>query len=286
AAIFFFFCLTPFILKAEDQHEYTLAVTDITGLEELQREFHKFQDVLSQRTGLKFKLFPVTSRTTAVEAMTSKKLDFVLTGPAEYVVMRKKTNGNAVVGFARPDYFSSIIVLESSGIRSAEDLKGKKIALGDFGSTSYHLAPMQLLKDYGLDPNHDVKAVHVSKNIAWDALKKGNVDAVGLNYDRFLLLRDSDKQMTADKFRVVARGPDLPNDVIMAGAHVSSDVLQKVKKAFAENGVEFGQAILAGARNAKYKEIHFLTNISDKDYNYVRSMYTTIGYPEFAEFLG
>jgi phosphonate transport system substrate-binding protein len=30
----------------------------------------------------------------------------------------------------------------------------------------------------------------------------------------------------------------------------------------------------------------FLANVKDSDYNYVRSMYKTIGYPEFSNFVG
>ncbi len=81
-----------------------------------------------------------------------RKVDFVLTGPAEYVVMRKRTDAQPIVGFSRPDYFSAIIVLADSGIDSVMDLKGKTIALGDIGSTSNHLAPAQVLADYGLNP--------------------------------------------------------------------------------------------------------------------------------------
>ena len=32
--------------------------------------------------------------------------------------------------------------------------------------------------------------------------------------------------------------------------------------------------------------MRFRTNVQDSDYDYVRSMYATIGYPEYAEFVG
>ena len=38
------------------------------------------------------------------------------------------------------------------GITKVKDLKGKKVAIGPVGSTSKHLAPMQIIKDNGLDP--------------------------------------------------------------------------------------------------------------------------------------
>ncbi|HHD74807.1 MAG TPA: phosphonate ABC transporter substrate-binding protein, partial [Nitratifractor sp.] len=34
------------------------------------------------------------------------------------------------------------------------------------------------------------------------------------------------------------------------------------------------------------KGMKFIANVKDSDYNYVRSMYKTIGYPEFSSFVG
>ncbi len=69
-----------------------LAVTDISGMKGLQREFGPFKAALEEVTGLKVDFFGVNSRTAAVEAMRAKQVDFVLTGPAEYVVFRSRTD--------------------------------------------------------------------------------------------------------------------------------------------------------------------------------------------------
>ena len=65
------------------EKEVRLAVTDIEGLEMLQREFGAFKDLLSQYSGSKINFFQVPNRTAAVEAVKSKKVDMILTGPAE-----------------------------------------------------------------------------------------------------------------------------------------------------------------------------------------------------------
>ncbi len=57
------------------------AVTDIAGLEDLQREYGAFRDTLAQATGYNIEFTAVSSRTAAVEAMRAKQVDFVLTGP-------------------------------------------------------------------------------------------------------------------------------------------------------------------------------------------------------------
>lgn len=274
---------TPAVAWAEEVH---MAVTDLEGLEELQREFGKFRDVLSARTGLDFKFFAVTSRTAVVEAIKAKRVDFVVTGPAEYVVIRNLTNAYAVVGFSRPDYFAGIITLSDSGINRPSDLRGMRVAFGDVGSTSNHLAPMQVLKDYGIDPMQDIQALHVSKPVAWESLKRGDVAAIGMNYGNFLGFRAKEKQLEPGAFKVIARGPDLPNDMLMAAAHVDKRIVERTRAAFEEHAQELISAILVGEDNQKYKGMKFLPKIQDADYNYVRSMYETIGYPRFAAFVG
>ncbi|MFY8044416.1 MAG: PhnD/SsuA/transferrin family substrate-binding protein, partial [Rhodoferax sp.] len=209
-----------------------LAVTDIVGLENLQREYAGFQKILSEKSGLKVELFPVPNRTAAVEALNAKKIDLVLTGPAEYVVFKKRTDAKLVVGFSRPEYYGSVVTLVGSGVDGVEDLKGKKVALGDVGSTSRHLSPVQVLADLGLKPGVDVQILHVNRNVGVEAMKRGDVAAIGINRTDLPGLAKRHPDVV---FKVVARGRDLPNDVLLAGTHVPDAVVGQMKKAFTEN---------------------------------------------------
>jgi phosphonate transport system substrate-binding protein len=265
--------------------ELRFAVTDIVGLEELQTEYGAFQRVLSEVSGVELRFFPVSNRTAAVESLKAQKIDLVLTGPAEYVIFRSRTNAYPVAGFSRPDYFSGLIAMTDRGIDSVKELKGKKVAFGDVGSTSKHLAPMQLLKDAGVDPLKYIQAQHVSTNIGWEALKRGDVAAFGMTYSNYLSLRDKDKQEPG-AFRVIARGPDLPHDPLVAAAHVDKKVIDKLKAAFQSHSRELIAAILNGKDTQKYKGMKFITRIDDRDYDVVRSMYLTIGHKQFATFVG
>jgi ABC transporter, phosphonate, periplasmic substrate-binding protein len=99
-----------------------LAITDLEGLEQIQREFGGFRDRLSKNTGIPIEFYAVPNRTAAVEAMNAKKVDLVLSGPAEYVVFRKRTGAVPVLGFSRPDYFATIVVLADNGLGRVADL--------------------------------------------------------------------------------------------------------------------------------------------------------------------
>jgi phosphonate transport system substrate-binding protein len=263
-----------------------LAVTDVEGLENLQREFGAFRDVLSKNSGIDVDFLPVPNRTAAVEAMRSKKVDFVLTGPAEYVVFRTRTNAVPIIGFSRPDYFTDIIVLADSKVQSVSDLKGKKVALGSVGSTSKHLAPMQVLRDYGLDPLSDIQVVHTSIKLGWEALKRGDVAAMGTTNDKFLKMREKDNDLEPGAFRVIARSRDLPNDVLLVHPDIDQKIVENIRQSFLDHSEELVKAILKGEDNQKYSGMKFLPDVQDSDYNYVRAMYQTVGYPQLAQFVG
>ena len=200
---------------------WKLAVTDVEGMERLQLEWGPFKEALEAATGETFEFFPVNSRTAAAEALRGETVDFVVSGPAEYVVINKLTDATPIVGLGRPDYHCAIIVRADSGINTMEDLKGKKVAFGDIGSTSNMLCPMQVLADYGLDPVNDVEKIHTSRNIAHEALKAGDVDAMGSNANSWMNVRNKETDLPYGYFKMLARSGDLPNDMIMVGAHVA-----------------------------------------------------------------
>lgn len=261
----------------------SLAITDVPGLEELQRDFGPFREAFQRLSGMELRFFPVNSRTAAVEALNARRVDFVLTGPSEYVVFRQRTNAVPVVTFQRPDYFSNIVVLARSEFQAPADLRGRRVAFGDAGSTSRHLGPMQVLADHGLDPRRDIQAMHVSRNVAIEGLRRGDIAAIGVNH--------TDVQQFRQRFpdlplRVIARGRDLPDDVMVAGAHVPAETIEAVRRVFVANSAEMWRALTATENNQKYLGGVFLPTPRDADYNYVRAMYRTIGQPQFADFVG
>ncbi|MEM9277125.1 MAG: PhnD/SsuA/transferrin family substrate-binding protein [Pseudomonadota bacterium] len=263
--------------------DVVMAVTDVEGLEQLQQEFGAVETALEKSTGLEVELFPVASRTAAVEAMNSSQVNFVLTGPAEYVVMKELTDAQIVVAWQRPDYFGQIVTLADGPIKTAADLKGKTVSFGSVGSTSQQLGPAQALADLGLDYGADYDAQIIKRNVAIEALIRGDIAGIGMNFGH---LRKARKAYPDVAFKVVARGPDLPNDILVSSATVDGKVLEKVRDAFVEDGAAIMKAVLKGDDNQKYAGGFFLDKVNDADYDYVRSMYKTIGVESFGAFVG
>ncbi|MEL6913037.1 MAG: PhnD/SsuA/transferrin family substrate-binding protein [Pseudomonadota bacterium] len=270
---------------AAQAETFSIAVTDVEGMERLQLEWGPFKDALEAATGDTFEFFAVNSRTAAAEALRGETVDFVVSGPAEYVVINKLTNATPIVGLGRPDYHCAIVVRADSGINTVMDLKGKTVAFGDIGSTSNMLCPMQVLADYGLDPVNDIEKTHTSRNIAHEALKNGDVDAIGSNAGSWLRVRNSETDLPYGFFKMLARSGDLPNDMIMVGAHVPEADALRVQQAIIDNKDSIIAGITAHEENDKYVGMD-LVEIEDSAYDYVRAMYTNAGFPQFDNFIG
>jgi phosphonate transport system substrate-binding protein len=250
----------------------------------LQREFGPFKAAFEKLSGMKVQFFAVSGRTAAVEAMAADQVDFVLTGPAEYVVFKARMNAIPVVGWQRPDYFSQIAVLADGPIKTVEDFKGRTISFGEIGSTSQHLGPAQALADAGLKYNIDYKPIFVKRNVAVEAMKRGDVVGIGLNLTHLRNIRASDPKTG---FTVVVRGRDLPNDVLVASPKVKPETIERVRRTFVENGAELMQAVVTETDdNRKFAGGVFLPQVKDSDYDYVRSIYQTVGIDEFTKFIG
>lgn len=265
------------------QDTIRFAVTDIDGLEALQREMGPFKDAFEAASGLKVEFFPVSGRTVAVEAMAADQVDFVLTGPAEYVVFKARLDVQPVVSWVRPDYYSNVVVLDDSPVKEPADLKGQKISFGEIGSTSQHLGPVDLLTQAGLSYSVDYEPVFLNRNVAVEALIKGEIGGIGLNRTH---IDSITKKFPDQKFRVVVNGTQLPDDILIASAKVSPEVVETVRRTFTDHGEEMLAAITSTEENAKYIGGKFNPTVTDADYDVVRKMFENIGITEFTQFVG
>jgi phosphonate transport system substrate-binding protein len=270
-------------LPAFAQERIRFAVTDIDGMESLQREFGPFKETFEKVSGLKVDFFAVSGRTAAVEAMNAGQVDFVLTGPAEYVVFNARLKAQPVVVWERPNYRASIVVPEESPIKSLADLKGKKISFGEIGSTSQHLAPATILANGGLAYGRDYEAVFLKLNVAAEALIRNDIAAIGMNQTHLERVR---KAFPDRKFRTLGDGAELPNDLIVVSSRVKPEVVEKFRNAFRDHGPALLASVTATKENAKFIGGGFKATVSDRDYDPVRKMFENVGVREFTKFIG
>ncbi|MFB2975734.1 PhnD/SsuA/transferrin family substrate-binding protein [Microseira sp. BLCC-F43] len=254
-------------------------VTDALGMEELQRDYGGLQAALKEILQTEIELVPVESYTAAASALQSDQLDFVLTGPSEYVVMRARTNAVPVLGITRPNYRTVICVSANSKIKSVTQLKGKKIAMWKVGSTSGYLGPTKLLIDAGLNPQSDVKILILgSKGLP--SLQKGEVDAWGgsaVKYEQFL----QEQSLSESSLPVIAKGPLLPKDLFVASSQLEPETLERINSLLIKNQEKILQS-LSTVESGKYKGSNIVP-VNDSEYDMIREVYKAIGQGNFVQ---
>ena len=260
-----------------------VAVTDLVGMEELQRNFGSFQEEMAEILDMEVELFPVSDRTAAVTALESDRVDLVLTGPAEYVIIRERTDAAPVTGITRPGYYSVITTHVDSPFESVEDLEGATVAMSDVGSTSGHLGPSVILQDAGLNPQEDVE-VEMLGDGDLVAFANEETDAWGgnaLDFEVFL----EEQELPETDFQIIGEGEPLPNDLFVANPNLSEEFIGEVRAGMVENEETILEAILQGEENEKYVGAE-LVEAEDEDYEYMREAYRAIGVDDFSEFVG
>ena len=254
-------------------------VTDALGIEELQRDYGALQAALKEIIQTEIELVPVESYTAAASGLQSDRLDFVLTGPSEYVVMRARTNAVPVIGITRPNYRTVICVSANSQIKSVSQLKDKKIAMWKIGSTSGDLGPTKLLIDAGLNPQSDVKILMLgSKGLP--ALQKGEVDAWGgsyVKYEQFI----QEQGLSEKSLPAIAKGPLLPKDLFVASSQLNPELVKQINSRLIANQGKIIQS-LSSVEEGKYKG-STLVPVNDSEYDMIRQVYQAIGQGNFVQ---
>lgn len=250
-----------------------LADTGIEGLEELNRSFGPFAREMENLMGMEMEFFPVSDRTAAVTALQFKQVDLVLTGPSEYLAMRKRFDVKPVVGVARPRYHTVFVVKADSPVRTLQDLRGKSIALKDPGSTTGHIMPVVMLKRAGLDPDGDV-TLRMLDGTRIEALVNGDVDALGSgvrDYDRLV------ERFGEGRYRIIAESPPMPPDLIVARPGLPADVVAELTDKIMGNSGDLIRLLLSGTNSERYEVGAAFRTVADADFDVVREGYDLLG---------
>ncbi|MDJ0715054.1 MAG: PhnD/SsuA/transferrin family substrate-binding protein [Prochloraceae cyanobacterium] len=255
------------------------AVTDVSGLEDLQRDYGRFKDALEEVLQTDIEFYPVDNFTAAAPALLQNQVDLVLGGPSEYVILNSRAKAVPVIGLSRPGYRAAITVRGDSNIKSLSQFQGKTIAMRSQGSTAGHLGPTKIFLDAGLKPNSDYKTIMLGDR-GMEALKKGEVDACGLStfyYENFLLSEGVSEQ----KYPLIATGPFLPSDVFVVNSQFNRDFARLMKEQMIEHQQKLKQALISSSQFLFHKfNKSKLISVKDTDYDMIREVYRALGKEE------
>jgi len=193
------------------------------------------KDYLEKTLGKKVELIVTTDYSSMIEAMRNSRLELAYFGPLSYVLCKSKCDVEpfaALMKGGSTTYQSVVIGNVAAGVKSVEDIKGKRMAYGDPASTSSHLIPKSILAEKGLMAkdqyeehfagNHDA----VAKNV-----EAGNAQAGGLSKPIFESLLER-KVIDASKVKVLAESKPYPQYPWTMRNDLDETLKAKIKAAF------------------------------------------------------
>lgn len=174
----------------------------------------KFFDEELEKIGYKLEYVPFAAAGPAVnEALAGKQIDIAIYADFPGVVLKSKGVNIDLVGITENKFHSMIVVKNDSSIKSAAELKGKKI--GFTKGTYMHKNLLEILAANGLSAD-DVELVNVTSD-AESALVSGNVDAIVQTQTDSLIIANTKK--TGTILESTKNYPNLSAQVIFVGVH-------------------------------------------------------------------
>lgn len=172
---------------ADREQSFTVGVRAFNGV---QSSYQKWTPTLkyleSRQSKYSFNLMPVFGFDQMRTLVENKEIDFVITQPAEAVILSEKYNTEIILTLLNQDagkplaYFSSVVFTraDNKGINSFKDIKGKTFAAIDPEGLGAYWMGLREIRDAGLRENKDFNVVFVgTQDRIVDYVMEGRADA-------------------------------------------------------------------------------------------------------------
>ncbi|WP_181782804.1 phosphate/phosphite/phosphonate ABC transporter substrate-binding protein [Pseudonocardia pini] len=177
--------------------------------------FQPVADLIAKGAGRPVEVTKTSDYLAIVEAMRSGLLDVAVFSPFPTPLAEEVANVTPLVVAKGTPYNSVFVCRTDRGIESIEDIRGKKVAFVDPGSTSGNYIPKLLLKRAGIDPETDVQGTYAGGHDSAElAVKQGSVDCAA---DAGMIYRQMTSKGIIDPNvqRIVAESEPLPVSIVI-----------------------------------------------------------------------
>jgi NitT/TauT family transport system substrate-binding protein len=189
---------------------------------------------LWKKRGMDIRLIYFTSGATMAQAMISGELDIA---DSDVPAMLNAVSAGALDGKLISVYINRFpfAFVVRNDVKTPEDLKGKQIAISRFGSSS-DVTTRMLLRQYGIDPDKDVRIIQATGTTRVPAMMSGQIHGT--------LLGTYDVPVVTDSgcCRVMVDMLELPIDYARFGQVVPTQLLRTKR----ETLLKFAEGLIEG----------------------------------------
>lgn len=241
---------------------------------EIIRKNQPLLEYLKQATGFaEVKIVVPKTYTAAVEEMARGNLDMVYFGGLTYVLAKRDVDITPIVRGkvgGTTDNFSYIITRKDSGIKTLEDIKGRRFAFGDVASTSGHLIPHQALRKIHLNPNTDFSQLEYTgahDKTAYAVFEK-KVDAGAMNSRLFPILVEQGK-IDGKQMKILWKSKPFADYPWAVRTALGDEVIKRLTNAFIN---------LKDKEMLKLLKVEAYERTTDADFDNIREAAINLGF--------
>jgi len=234
---------------------------------EVEKKFTPLANYLSSQTGINIKIKVGSSYQEHIQYVGLDKVDLAYMGPAAYVIMEHQYGEKMILAKlqvkGKSFFQGNIIARKDSGIKTIDDLKGKRIAFGDPNSTMSYIVPHDMLHQSGVFADnstaHDF--LHSHDNVALGVLM-GDFDAGAVKPAIF-------KKFEKQGLHIVAITPKISEHLFVTRTNLPESQVNALRSAMLKmNKSNAGQDALRAIKTS----ITGLVKTSNSDYNNLRKI--------------
>ncbi len=215
----------------------TFGVIPVAGSTSMKENFGPLTSYLEKQLGIKVEMKLAGDYTGIITGMQHNHIDVAYLGPKSYVEAARRANAEALVvevdaESGLPGYRGTIITKKGSGLKTLEDIKGKKWAFTSSQSTSGTLVPTVMFSKKGINPQKYFSKVLYSGGHEASILsvKAGKVDAASTNNLDFN--RGLGKHWEKEQFNVIWTSDLIPGAPVAVVKTLPSSLKMALKGAF------------------------------------------------------
>jgi phosphonate transport system substrate-binding protein len=248
--------------------EVNFGVIPVAGATSMKDTFGNLATYLEKTLGVKVNLQTAGDYTGVISAMQHNHVQIAYFGPKSYVEANRRAKAEAVaveIGeeTGLPGYYGMIITKKGSGLKSLEDIKGKKWAFTSSQSTSGTLVPTVMFSKKGINPQKYFSKVLYSGGHEASILsvKGGKVDAASTNnldYNRGL-----GRNWEDGDFNVIWKSDLIPGSPMTVRSDLPTSFKMAVKGAFLSYNDQEG---------LKKLKLKGFGQVEDKTYDSIREL--------------
>ena len=248
--------------KKSEEKVIKMGFVPLKNSEQLIEDVKPIAEYLSERLGVKVEAFTASNYIGVVEGIGSGSVDFGIIPPFSALLAQKQSNAQPLLTSkgttGKPGYTAELYVRKDSGIKSLQDVKGKKVAFVDPSSSSGYIYPGAMLVKAGINLEKDISyQFSGGHDKSLQLLLNRDVDVIA-TFDGVPERYKKDFPNAVNEVEKLATSDMIPGVMVTASNKMDKELQEKLK-----------QALLDIEKDPKLKELFkkmfSITGFSDVD---------------------